>query len=88
VVYVGKSERGTKLHIARFPWKPGPAWCGVQIVGRVHFKFDAEDSDVCRLCLRNIDSHLDAKYGGSHPRAAKGRPRRNIRSSVRRMPRS
>jgi hypothetical protein len=62
MVYVGKSAGGEKLHIARFPWKHGPAWCGVQITGKIRFKLNAEDPDVCRLCIKAIDSHLTAKY--------------------------
>ena len=73
MVYVGTSKDGRKLHIARFPWKPGPAWCGAPITSKVQFKLNADDPDVCRLCLRKIDSHLAAKYGDGrrHPRREK-----------------
>jgi len=73
MVYVGLSKRGKKLHIARFPWKPGPAWCGVQITSKVHFRLNAEGPGVCRLCVINIDKHLKAKY----------RPKRLARRRVR-----
>ena len=74
MVYVGKSEKGDKLHIARFPWKSGPAWCGVQISGPIRFKLNAEDDDVCRLCLKAIDSHLSEKYRTGSSAAKTKRP--------------